>query len=356
MDNKYLRTKGLVTHRANGKERNIAMNILTCAKVIFLLCLTLIPGPDLLAQEVKVSARIDSTNILIGDHIRLQLSATYDPQAYKVQFPSVVDTFNHFEVVEKGKMDTIAGREQNTVNQQIIITNYDSGAWKIPPLVFDVLPLQGGEPEVRYTDSFLVNVNTVAVDTAKPFKPIFGIRSAKMPLKQIILYAVGILLLTALLAFLIWYLIKTLREKNKKPAEKIPEIVLLPHEKALQALSALGEQALWMKGQEKAYHTELTDIMRTYLEEQFGIDCLEKTSSEIMQQIKRHKALSTSRQSFRTIFETADLVKFAKSHPTPEEHLHSLHLAKEMVQDSYKKVKPVQTTEGNLSSNSSSTS
>lgn len=304
------------------------------------------------AQPVKISASIDSSNIVIGDQINLKLSATYNPQLYRVSFPSLPDTFNHFEVVDRSKMDTVIGRDENTFKQNIIITNFDSGQWKIPPMIFDVQPLKGDAPSELLSDSFLVNVNTVQVDTSKPIKPIFGIRGAKMPIQQVLLYILGALLIAALLGFLIWYFIKTLREKNKKPEFKEPEIVLLPHEKAMQQLEQLSTQQLWQSGQEKQYHTYLTDIVRTYLEEQFKIDCFDKTSSEIIQQVKKIKALSTSRQNLRFIFDTADMVKFAKSKPTADEHIQSLELAKEMILESYKKVKPiVNNTEGEGNTN-----
>jgi hypothetical protein len=67
------------------------------------------------------------------------------------------------------------------------------------------------------------------------------------------------------------------------------------------------------------------------------MDVFEKTSSELMQQIKKQKALSNSRQAVRSIFETADLVKFAKNKPSEEEHLQSMELAREIILESYKK-------------------
>jgi hypothetical protein len=294
------------------------------------------------AQNVKISVNVDSTNILIGDQINLNLSATYNPQKYRVQFPLVMDSFNHFEVVERGKVDTLMGRDENTFQQKIQVTNFDSGQWLIPSFQFEIQDLIGGEPSSYFSDSILISVNTVAVDTAKPFKPIMSIRSAKMPWYIWAMY-IGIGVLVCLvLAFLIWYFVKTIREKNKKPEFKEPEIVLLPHEKALRALQQIKQDALWQQEQEKLYHTQLTDVVRNYLEEQFGLDCLDKTSSEIIQQVKRIKALATSRQPLRTIFEVADMVKFAKSKPTLDEHEQSLVLAEEFILESYKRIKPIE--------------
>jgi len=289
------------------------------------------------AQDVNVKASINKNQIEIGDAVELKLSATFNPTQTKVQFPIINDTFNHFEVIEKAKSDTVINREKSTITQTIIISNYDSGQWKIPSFTFGILPLQDSVPYILNSDSLLVNVNTIAVDTSKPFMPIMAIREAKMPMKTIVMYVAGIIIIVAILRFLVWYFIKKYREKNNKPKEKIIEIKLLPHEKAMQNLAQLESQNLWQNGQEKIYHTLLTDTIRTYLEEQFNMDVFEKTSSELMQQIKKQKALSNSRQAVRSIFETADLVKFAKNKPSEEEHLQSMELAREIILESYKK-------------------
>ena len=289
------------------------------------------------AQDVNVKASINKNQIEIGDAVELKLSATFNPTQTKVQFPIINDTFNHFEVIEKAKSDTVINREKSTITQTIIISNYDSGQWKIPSFTFGIFPLQDSVPYILNSDSLLVNVNTIAVDTSKPFMPIMAIREAKMPMKTIVMYVAGIIIIVAILRFLVWYFIKKYREKNNKPKEKIIEIKLLPHEKAMQNLAQLESQNLWQNGQEKIYHTLLTDTIRTYLEEQFNMDVFEKTSSELMQQIKKQKALSNSRQAVRSIFETADLVKFAKNKPSEEEHLQSMELAREIILESYKK-------------------
>lgn len=293
------------------------------------------------SQDVRIKASLDKNNFLIGDAIELTLSASYNPLKYSVRFPILNDTFNHFEIVEKSKIDTVLERENSTFIQKYTITNFDSGVWQIPSFSFQTKSLQAGVDSTFNTDSILVNINTVVVDTSKPFKPIFGIRKATMPLSEILKYVVGGMIVLAILIFGIYYLIKKRREKNKNNLIKVPEISLLPHEKALQSLNYLEEENLWQKGEEKQYHTALTDIIRQYLEEQFNLDCFDKTSSEIISQVKRIIALSTSRKNLRTLFETADMVKFAKSKPTPEQHIESMQIAKEVILESYKKIKPI---------------
>jgi uncharacterized protein YneF (UPF0154 family) len=294
------------------------------------------------AQEIKINALVDTPNILIGDQIKLKLSATYNPQNYLIQFPYIPDSFNHFELISKSKIDTSISRNETSYTQTFTLTNFDSGQWAIPSFNFEIQSLKGQLPSTQKTDSIAINVNTIAVDTAKPFKPIMAIRDAKMPWQIFALYIAFLILGIALLGFLIWYVRKKLRKKSKKNAPIAQQIILSPHQKALQQLQKIKAEAKWTIGEEKTYHTELTDVVQIYLEEQFGIDCFEKTSSEIMQQIKKIKALATSRQSLRTLFETADMVKFAKSKPNKEDHEQCLVQAAEFIHESNKKISPIE--------------
>lgn len=306
-------------------------------QILALVCFICLSYQHAFSQQVHVQASVDKTSILIGDQITLKLEATYNPQQFIVQFPTINDTFNHFELVKKGKVDTINNANDISISQQTIITSFDSGQWVIPPLQFSAKPMHGDTPFVVQTNPITIQVQTIVVDTAKPFKPIMGIRAASIPMSTILTYAaIGLLLIGAVL-FGIWYFIKKQREKNKNKSVKTSEIILLPHEKAIQNLTKIESKKLWQAGQEKLYYTEVTDSLRLYLEEQFSIDCFEKTTSEIIQQVKKQKILNPYRQVLRDLFQLADLVKFAKGKPTENEHLQTMEQAKEFVIASFKK-------------------
>ena len=84
-----------------------------------------------------------------------------------------------------------------------------------------------------------------------------------------------------------------------------------PHQAALQEIERIKNEKVWQKGQPKEYYTELTDAIRTYIRDRFGFNALEMTSSEIIDkllEIKDKDAIS----DLRFLFQTADLVKFAK--------------------------------------------
>lgn len=314
----------------------------------YLLCLLLIACGmkpiAVFAQDIQVEAKTDRARILIGDQLDFSVSARYNPQTHRVQLPVPSDTFNHFEVISKGGADTLRQESFQRITQHYRITSFDSGQWEIPAMDFTIQPLQGDTPFVMQSNSLAVDVQTVAVDTSKPFKPIMGIRPAALPnsllIKNIL---IGLAILLSL-GLLIYYLVKRFRRKKSKVTDT-PMAVLLPHEKALQHLLETEQKAAWMSGEEKLYYTDMTHILRTYLEEQFGIDCFEKTTAEIVQQVKRQRILNPFRQTLRDLLQLADLVKFAKAKPTEDDHRLAMEQARTFVQQSYQKIQVQQSTE-----------
>lgn len=297
------------------------------------------------AQQVDIHAKVDKQEIMIGDQFHLDLYAKYDPQKYYVQFPVIPDTIHQFECIRREKPDTNSDRNQSMIRQRITWSHFDSGLWVLPSFQVRVQPKNGDSAFNVMTDSFLIKVNTLAVDTSKPFKPIMGIRAAKKPMTEYLTYfLLGLILITVIIV-IIWLAIKRYKKYHSQKQMKPEEPVLTPYERALKGLQQLQSEAGYLQGEEKNFHTGITDVLRRYLDEQFGMDTMEKTSTEIMQSVKRQKALANARQSLRQVLETADIVKFAKATLSREEHEHSLELAREVVQESYRKLQQQTTTD-----------
>ena len=115
-----------------------------------------------------------------------------------------------------------------------------------------------------------------------------------------------------------------------------------PEERALDNLEELRQRQLWQAGKVKEYHTELTDAVRTFIEEATGIHATEMTSDETVEEIENLK-LKIETSLLKEIFTTADLVKFAKSEPLPHEHDRSMSEAVQFVKELWQQVKPAET-------------
>lgn len=299
-----------------------------CVFILFLLYITSI---DTFSQNVIATAKLDSNKILVGDQVKLKVQLTY-PAKTTISWPELKDTLTkNIEIVQKSEIDTLSKDVKKfTLNQTYTITSFDSGSFYIPQISFKYKnPGDTGYFEAL-TDSLLLNVNTIAVDTTKAIKDIKGPLSVPWTFMEILPYLIGIVLLAAIIWFVIYYIRKRRRGEAlidfSKP--KLP-----PHEEAMKALEALRNKKLWQNNKVKDYYTELTEIIRTYIEKRFGIHAMEMTSDEIMTSFGAIDIANNTKMRLSQMFVLADLVKFAKAHPLPNEHGLSLDNAFEFVKE-----------------------
>lgn len=295
-------------------------------RLLFLL-LALLPGIDALAQP-DIKAQVDARQITVGDQIRYFIEAQPEKNE-RLIWANIPDTFDNLEVVEQGKIDTLNKDGITTYKQRLLITGWDSGMYVIPALQFTSVP-KNGEPYQVSTDSFTIIVQTVPVDTTKPFRPIADIVEVKMTWRDYIWYILGGLLAAGLIGFIIYYFIKN--KGVKAPAPSVPKHVETPNEKAMRMLLELEQKELWQKDQVKQYYTELTDILRDYIEERFNTPAMELTSDELMLVVRRHKDMMRYSDALATVLQTADMAKFARAQPLPQEHTDAFEFTKQFVQ------------------------
>jgi large-conductance mechanosensitive channel len=283
------------------------------------------------AQGASVKAFTNERKIVIGDQVHLFLEVKPNAKSDKIQWAAMPDSIHGLEIVEKGKIDTVVDGNSYSLKQRLLVTGFDSGKYYIPSFHFQITA--NGQVSQYATDSLPIEVQTVAVDTAKAFKPIKGIQDVKFSIWDYWKELLAALLLIAFIAFLVIYFIKN---KNTKIPEK--ELKAPPekaHEKALRLLSELKEKQYMQQGKGKEYFTEMSDIVRTYLEERFGITAMEQTTDELLSLLKKQtdsKAeLRKIRPELKLILRTADLAKFAKANPLPDEYEASYAAALEVI-------------------------
>ncbi len=277
------------------------------------------------SQDFKVSAKLDTAAMLIGDQVKLNLHFSF-PSNAMIRWPILPDTIlGKIQVLSRSTIDTTfsADKKNITLGQRILLTSFDSGFYTIPPIRF--FYRKAGDTAVLYqqTDMLLLNVHTIRVDTTKAFKPIKGPVHIPISFREMLPWILGGLLLIVLVFFLFYFFRK--RSKSEPVFTLKPRVVLLPHEAALAELEKLRVQKLWQEGRTKEYHTILTDILRTYIEARFKRNAMESTTSEIIDELTGLPEIPReSLEKLRQILVLADLVKFAKSQPLPAEHESSL--------------------------------
>lgn len=296
-----------------------------------LLLFTTVSSVAFAQGDAKVNARIDAQKINIGDRVRVFIEVQHNPDQGKLQWAFIPDTFNHLEVVDKGKIDTSRNGALNVYKQKLELTGFDSGQFVIPSFSFTLIPNQGATASLL-TDSFSLLVQTVAVDTTQPFKPIKGIIAVKGSWKDYLPWIIGGIAGLAVLAFLVWYFL--IRKKKPAPVAPIAAPQETIQQRALRLLTELEQEQLWQSGKVKEYYVRLTEIVRGYLEVRFNTAAMELTTDELLDKSSRLPALLPFRNLLSVILRTADLAKFAKAEPLPQEHLDAMSLSRQFIQDS----------------------
>jgi len=322
------------------RKRTTVKLIILCVLLGYVLC----PFRLLAQSPFEVKARTDTDWIRIGEQVKLHLSADLDlsrmPGAsLKVVFPNLPDSFAHFEVIDRSGLDTTGQNNgEKHFTQTITLTSFDSGHWELPPLKFEVYSVKdAGVYDSMFTAPIGIDVGTVSVDTSKAFKPIKTVRAVDWSwLDYWPYFAAGVGFVLLLLA--LWYFIF---RRKKKPAPVAPPVPLEPvFDRTLRLLKELDAEKVWQQGNVKEYYSRLTDILRAYFEEQFGIAAMEQTTAELLQNIKPVTILNQQRDKLRALLSLADLAKFAKLQPTPEEHIDSMQKAVEIVEWTRPAAKP----------------
>ncbi|MEG1684639.1 MAG: BatD family protein [Bacteroides sp.] len=268
------------------------------------------------AQSVTVDATIDSLQILIGEQAKIKLEVSYDAKQ-KVRFPQFNDTIiSGVEIVDVAKADTqyLNNRQRLLVTQEYTVTAFDSALYYLPP--FEVMV----DNKVYKSKALALKVYSMPVDTLHADQ-IFGQKAimnspfAWEDWKDIVLYS---FLMIPLFALIIFFIIRL--NDNKPIIRKMKvEPKLPPHQLAMKEIERIKAEKEWQKGNPKEYYTELTDTIRVYIKDRFGFNALEMISSEIISKLLETND-KESIEDLKLLFQTADLVKFAKHNPLINEN------------------------------------
>ncbi|MCX7861373.1 MAG: hypothetical protein N2449_00050 [Bacteroidales bacterium] len=291
------------------------MTKLTHIIVTIVYCLAFLHSSS---QVLNVQAELNRNKCLIGDHLTLSLTLS-KPLHSTISFPVLTDTITKsIEIIQKQNIDTITKENQQiTLKQNFIITSFDTGLITIPPLPF-VLK-NDSITDTIYTNPITFSVYALPVDTTK--QTIFDIKppiGEPFSWKEFLPYILWSLLAILIIATAIYVY---LRIKKNKPIIPIPEKPKdPPYVVALKQLHELKEKKLWQKQLYKQYYSELTDILRIYLEEQYQIPAMESLSSELIEHLKNRSFDEELVRNMQSLLTTADFVKFAKATPLPDEN------------------------------------
>ena len=232
--------------------------------------------------------------------------------ADQVEWPAITDTLlKNVEVLELSKIDTTFDKETITLKsyrQSITITSFDSGYYAIKPFVFIV------NNEVVETEPILLEVRNIPIenleqirDIKKPIEvELSWLDYVKMHYQKVLIGLLILLVIFVLYKFL-------MREKTEVVVVEKAKPKIAPHIIALKKLYDLNGKKLWQNNKVKMYYTDLSEIVREYIENRFNVPALEQTTIEIISSIQHKSEINSDQKAaLKDLLQLSDMVKFAK--------------------------------------------
>ncbi len=276
------------------------------AIVVGLLTLVTVP----VGAQVTVEARIDSTLIFIGQQVKLTLEVSADAgnKVEFAQFDSLQQMIPGLEVLRSEEPDTdlLNDGKRMVLTKRYVVTSFDSALYYIPPMT---VKIDGKEYKSKNLALKVVtlNVDTTKVDSIFGFKPEMKPQFSWDDWTPVIWMSVALLLLVAVLVYVFVRLVT-----NKPIMHRVRfRQHIAPHKLAMQKIERIKEENLVQSENSKEYYTQLTDTLRKYISERFGFNAMELTSGEIISRLEAENDESALTE-LRELFQTADMVKFAK--------------------------------------------
>ena len=315
------------------------MNLLT---IILAAVLDIVPGGDAVLEQLQ---KRDS--ILIADQMRYSVTVSGMDKESGIFLPDLSSVSNDtLTLLGSWQLDTLSGgkavRSRNAkaaekilrkpfdLRASIILVPFEEGRYQLPdiPVVrsradrSDTLLFKGVEMEVK----------TMPVDTTTfEIHDIKGQILYPVTFKELLPWIGGGLLTAGLIALGVWLIMRASKRKQEALKPKDPAYIV-----ALRELDKYRSDKFWAPEKQKAFYSGITDALKFYIDDRFGVDAPEMTTAELFDALKSDKDISPEMfNSLKELFERADFVKFAKHVVSDEENAKALPLAVSFVTTTY---------------------
>lgn len=277
-------------------------------------------------------------SVLIADQIFYGFELEKVEEGTRFAFPQVKDTLmTNIRIVGQWQMDTVKASKAKKGQPRLLdlkagltITSFDEGIYYLPPLAVQRLSKDGVLDTLVFEPQKL-EIKTMPVDTAT-FKP----HDIKEPIRYPVTFAevapwvAGGLALAGLIALIVWLVIRYRRKHNPEYIKKDPAHII-----ALRKLDKYRGNALWAPEKQKTFYSGITDTLREYIADRYGIGAMEMTTAEIFNDMKNTDAPADLLEELKELFERADFVKFAKFTASDEDNAKALPSAVRFVTSTY---------------------
>lgn len=275
----------------------------------------------LVAQQAIIS--LDTNEILIGEqvvlHVNLSSGNSYKWVEYKLN-EEVNYLQDNIEILSVSDIDTLFDGDLPKYQQELLLTSFDTGYYVIRPFSFasidsedslksNALLLRVNYPEIVGNTGDQEDINDIKAQIDKPFK-----------VSELLVYWwIVLVIILLIVAFKIW----NKWRKKPKPVVQAPKVIIPAHIVALEKIESLKSEKAWTSLNQIVYFTDLSYIIREYLEKRYFFQALENTTTEISKELEG-KVEAEMQVTLSNILMDLDLAKFAKSPFSEQESLDAL--------------------------------
>ena len=279
---------------------------------------------------ISVTAEADTTVVEMADQLHLRVRVISAESLSDVRLAPMPEAGTEFAGVDivSVKADTLPDSPgKRVVDYDVLIQPFDPGMVTLPPFG----AVAGASTDTAFSGIVTLKVIPVDVDSLETINPLAAVAEPRTRWYDYVPVWVPWILLglavAALCTALVWYFRRRKEVIIVRRQKPVP-----PYELAMQRLNALAEQKLAENGHEKAYYTELVDILREYLAGRFGINAMEMTSPQIVKALRANAETRMSAEEMKPVLEIADFVKFAKVRPLPDDNARAFRRATDFVE------------------------
>lgn len=223
------------------------------------------------------------------------------------------------EVINYSKIDTIKNGDSITYSQTLMVTAWDSGYHIVSPIQILV------DSNIVSSNPLLLKFNLPNINQQAPIKPNKGQLDTPFIFAEIEVMVywliAGFIFLVGLASTILYFFGKRKNKKVEKVIYQKPVIDSLT-----DRYHVLKSEKLWLKDQEKEFHTELSSILNEYLQFKYRIKSMESTSNETVQQLTSLGISNMIIKDVEHILNFSDMIKFAKQKGIDSQHEQALEV------------------------------
>ncbi len=268
------------------------------------------------AHAQRVEAYLSADSVTVGDRFTLTLVALHGFETAP-SFPNAGEAV--YGDVEVLGVTASGGRALGASGARLDSVVYEATTFALDTAYVPALSVVFSDTADTFSIAstpLILPVSSLVPPEAEGIKDLAPLVEFARPVWPYILLGLAMLVLVGLL---IYYLRERQRPPEPEAPPPLPEPRVSPYEAAIKRLRLLEKARLDAPAEIKPFFVELSDLLRTYLEEGLGVPALERTTRELMDEFEnrtvRYKLPGGALQRVSGILELSDLVKFAEIKP-----------------------------------------